>query len=150
VDPRARRATQEGETVIQRLNAAVLVLALAAAVGCGGGKGTADRSAASSADSAKAAQTDTTANPEANYISVNDPAATYTRADITMLGSYNKLDLDSIAPPVMNRVIHRMRTEKCTCGCPDTIDECLIKDPQCTTAITLANQIIREEQIKGS
>jgi hypothetical protein len=136
--------------VTRRFSAALLALALAAAVGCGRGSGTAQKSASSSPDTAQAAPADSMVNPEAGYKSVNDPNATYTKADITMLGSYNKLDLDGIAPAVMNRIIHRMRTEQCTCGCPDTIDECLIKDPQCTTAVTLANQIIREEQLKGS
>ena len=48
----------------------------------------------------------------------------------------------------LNKAIHRMRTENCTCGCPeDTIDECLVNDPACGVAVTLAEQIQREVKL---
>ena len=84
------------------------------------------------------------------YQTEHDPDAAYGYSDITMAGSYLKLNLEDITDPQMNLVIHRLRTEFCTCGCPkDTIDQCLINDPTCSTATTLAKQVIREERLKS-
>lgn len=84
------------------------------------------------------------------YKTVYDPNAVYGLSDITMKGSYLKIDFEDLSNSEVNRVIHRLRTEYCTCGCDkDTIDQCLVNDPNCTTAVTLAKQIIREEKTKG-
>lgn len=84
------------------------------------------------------------------YRTAYDADATYTMDDITMQGSYLKVNLGDLDPDQLDRVIHRMRSEFCTCGCPkDPIDQCLINDPTCGTAVTLTNQIIREEKTKG-
>ena len=85
-----------------------------------------------------------------SYQTAYDANATYTMDDITMQGSYLKINLEDLNPDRLNRVIHRMRSELCTCGClKDPIDQCLINDPACGTAVTLTNQIIREEKAKG-
>ena len=84
------------------------------------------------------------------YKTVHDPNATYGQKDLAVEGSYLKLDFTDLTPAQLNRVIHRMRTEMCTCGCVgDTIDQCLVNDPSCGTAVTLAKQILREEKLKG-
>lgn len=100
------------------------------------------------------AQTAETENAEAlpspaTYETTYDPDAVYTLSDITMKGSYLKIDFEGLSDSELNRVIHRLRTEHCTCGCDDTIDKCLITDPNCSTAVTLAKQVIREEKTKG-
>lgn len=84
------------------------------------------------------------------YESKNDPNAVYTSDDVKMEGSWLKINLTDLSDDQLNRVVHRSRTEYCTCGCPeDTIDECLVNDPACGTAVTLVRQIIREEKLKG-
>jgi hypothetical protein len=84
------------------------------------------------------------------YSAANDPKATYGQDDLPTHGSYLKLDFSGLTPDQLNRSIHRLRSEFCTCGCSnDTIDQCLVNDPSCGTAITLANQIIREEKLKS-
>jgi hypothetical protein len=89
------------------------------------------------------------APPAEQYVTVYDPNALYGLDDINMSGSYLKLDLEGMTDDQMNRIIHRFRSEFCTCGCPkDPIDQCLVNDSACGTAITLANNIIREEKIK--
>jgi hypothetical protein len=129
--------------------AAVLVGLVAAACG-GGGAGSTAQDSPAAEDSALAAEHDTSGAAEARYHTEHDPDATYSQTDITMRGSYLKLNLEGISDPAMNQVIHRMRTEYCNCGCEkDTIDECLINDPSCETALALANQIIREEKLKS-
>ena len=96
-----------------------------------------------------AAETEPPVDPS-KYQSNHDADAVYGYADITMEGSYLKLNLEGLTDPQMNQVVHRMKTELCTCGCPkDTIDECLVNDPNCSTATTLAKQVIREERLKS-
>lgn len=104
-----------------------------------------------SADTAAGAVENADALPEpGTYKTVYDPNAVYTAGDITMRGSYLKIDFEDLTASQVNRVVHRLRTEYCTCGCDkDTIDQCLVNDPDCTTAVTLAKQIIREERTKS-
>ena len=91
----------------------------------------------------------TIAPPAEKYATVYDPNAVYGYDDIKMGGSYLKLNLEGLTDDQMNRIIHRFRSEFCTCGCPkDPIDQCLVNDSACGTAVTLANNIIREEKIK--
>ena len=84
------------------------------------------------------------------YKTTYDAKAVYGLKDLPGRGSYLKLDFTSLTPDQLNRVIHRLRTEDCTCGCEgDLIDQCLVNDPSCSTAVQLANQIIREEKMKS-
>lgn len=88
--------------------------------------------------------------PPEKYAMEYDPNAYYTLDDINMSGSYLKISFDGLTDDQVNRAIHRLRTEFCTCGCVnDPIDQCLVNDPTCPTAPTLAKQIIREEKTKG-
>ena len=104
--------------------------------------------AADDGSAQEAQETQEEATPK--YDSVEDPNAVYTMQDIKMEGSWLKLNLSDLTDDQLNRVVHRSRTEFCTCGCPeDTIDECLVNDPACGTAVTLVRQIIREEKLKG-
>jgi hypothetical protein len=139
-----------------RLFTLTLVLAclpLAAGCGKGGSKATSktELSAQSESTSATVAAAETTVAPsEPKYKTTDDPKAVYGMSDLPGRGSYLKLDFNGLTSDQLNRVIHRMRTENCTCGCMgDPIDQCLVNDPSCTTAVTLANQIIREEKMKG-
>lgn len=97
------------------------------------------------------APADTPSTPPARlHQTVHDANATYGEKDLPVMGSYLKLDFTDLTPAQLNRVIHRLRTEFCTCGCEnDPIDACLVNDPNCGTAVTLANQIIREEKMKS-
>ncbi len=124
-------------------------LTAACAWGCGGAKQPAT-DGASGRDATPVVQAaDTAAAADSSvYMSHEDPDAIYTAADLPGLGSYLKVDFTGLSAAQVNRVLHRLRTENCTCGCPDTIDECLVKDPQCDTAVTLAGQIVREEKLK--
>jgi hypothetical protein len=119
--------------------------------GCGKTGGGDLQAKAGDAESTTAAVEETTGVLDATrYRTEHDPDKTYTLDDIAMRGSYLKLDFTDVQPAVMDRVVHRLRSEHCTCGCEkDTIDECLINDPNCETAVTLANQVIREERVKG-
>ena len=146
----------------------VLLLAIAVA-GCGGGGDSSESADAGATDQPAAATPSTpTPTPEVTpaptptdaseapdpastrYQTAYDPNATYTMDDVTMQGSYLKINLNDLSADQLNRVIHRMRSELCTCGCPnDPIDQCLINDPSCPTAVPLTNQIIREEKAKG-
>lgn len=150
------------KTIWVAVPAMILALGLAACSG-GGDTGSTDTAAmdtgekeAGNMDTTPAPETDAQETPdtpvetERAYRTVNDPNAVYTMDDITMEGSYLKIDLEDLTPEQLNRVIHRLRTEVCTCGCPDDpIDQCLVNDPACGTAVTLATQIIREEKMKS-
>jgi hypothetical protein len=151
-----------------------VILALGAAACGGGGKAGSDDSATMSNAEPNTSGTDNgedaktlgeTPTEDANslengaeapgedarsYRTQNDPDAVYTLDNITMKGSYLKLDFSDLTADQLNRVLHRLRTEVCTCGCPnDPIDQCLVNDPACGTAVTLATQIIREEKMKS-
>jgi hypothetical protein len=84
-----------------------------------------------------------------SYHSDHDPSAFYTRDTITFTGSYLKVDMDGLSPDQFNRVIHRLKTEKSTCGSGLTIDECLVNRPWCWVAVELLKQVIREETLRG-
>jgi hypothetical protein len=147
--------------VSEILRSSVLTLTLACLpllAGCGKERSkTASKTevAASESTSASAettvADADTTvAAKEPTYKTSYDEKAVYGLNDLPGRGSYLKLNFTSLTPNQLNRVIHRLRTENCTCGCEgDRIDQCLVNDPNCTTAVTLANQIIREEKMKS-
>ncbi len=83
------------------------------------------------------------------FATVYDPNATYTLSDLPTEGSFVKIQFGGMTDEQANRIVHRIKTENCTCGCPkDTIEECLVNDPQCGTVVQLATQIIREEKAK--
>jgi hypothetical protein len=151
-----------------------VLVVVAASAGCGGGGDSSETVSAGAEDQAEAttpaptpeitpdptpgdgeapgdpASGETPDPPSDRYQTAYDANATYTMDDITMRGSYLKINLGDLTPEQLNRVVHRMRSEFCTCGCPkDPVDQCLINDPACGTAVTLANQIIREEKTKG-
>jgi len=112
---------------------------------------------ASASESTTASAETTVANPETTvaeteppYKTKHDAKAVYGLQDLPVRGSYLKLDFNGLSADQLNRVIHRLRTEDCTCGCQgDLIDQCLVNDPSCTTAVALAKQIIREEKMKS-
>jgi len=85
--------------------------------------------------------------PEKTYFSNHDPDAIYTAEDLPRRSSYLKLDFSGLTPEQLDHAIHRLKTENCNCGCvDDTIDECLVIDPDCVTAVELAKMILREEK----
>ncbi|HET9234143.1 MAG TPA: hypothetical protein VFP10_08405 [Candidatus Eisenbacteria bacterium] len=137
----------------QKIRMAVLALAVFAAAGCG----KKESSSTQTDTHSKAAETthtadapETTVAPTRDYQTVHDPNAVYGKNDLPGRGSYLKLDFNELSADQLNRVIHRMRSESCTCGCNgEPIDQCLVNDPSCQTAITLANQIMREEKMKS-
>jgi hypothetical protein len=96
-------------------------------------------------------ETGTAASPPVTdaYRSRHDPDAFYTRDTIDFTGSYLKVEMDDLTPDQFNRVIHRLMTEKSTCGSGNTIDECLVNRPTCWIATELLKQVIREEKLKG-
>ena len=147
------------------LLAATLALTVVLAACSGGQEGTADNQETPAAETpaatqetpAATAQTpeDAPAEPEVEkdpnrFVTTHDANATYAFSDLPTEGSFLKVQFNDLSDGQMNRVVHRLKTEHCTCGCPkDTIEECMVNDPACGTAPELARQIIREEKSKG-
>lgn len=75
------------------------------------------------------------------------PNVVFTRDDIPNEGGYLQIQIGDITDAQANRFLRRAKTEMCTCGCPHTIDQCLIEDPQCDVARRLAAQILRESLV---
>jgi len=71
----------------------------------------------------------------------------FTRDDIPREGGYLQVTIGDVNDAESNQFLRRLKTERCTCGCPHTIDQCLIEDPQCDVAHRLAAQVLREVQI---
>lgn len=71
----------------------------------------------------------------------------FTRDDIPREGGYLQVTIGDINDAESNLFLRRLKTERCTCGCPHTLDQCLIEDPQCDVAHRLAAQVLREVQI---
>lgn len=71
----------------------------------------------------------------------------FTRDDIPREGGYLQVSIGDVNDAESNQFLRRLKTERCTCGCPHTIDQCLIEDPQCDVAHRLAAQVLREVQI---
>ena len=71
----------------------------------------------------------------------------FTRDDIPREGGYLQVTIGDVTDDESNQFIRRLKTERCTCGCPHTIDQCLIEDPQCDVAHRLAAQVLREVQL---
>jgi len=71
----------------------------------------------------------------------------FTRDDIPREGGYLQVSIGDINDAESNQFLRRLKMERCTCGCPHTIDQCLIEDPQCDVAHRLAAQVLREVQI---
>ena len=147
----------------EKIRLSLLTLALAVsplAAGCGKDhtQAAAGRALTTNAESTASAETTladasvetTTAKSEPPYKTTYDAKAVYGLNDLPGRGSYLKLDFTSLTSDQLNRVVHRLRTEDCTCGCVgDLIDQCLVNDPSCATAVELAKQIIREEKMKS-
>ena len=72
------------------------------------------------------------------------PGTHFTREDIPTEGGYRQIPLVEITDAQADLFLRRLKTEFCSCGCPHTIDQCLIDDPSCGTARTLALQVLRE------
>ena len=142
---------------VTRLVAVIMYVALQSALfGCVSGGNDAQETASSESPTEGGGEKDAAtqerpsrANPEKDYFSEHDAGAFYTEADVPRRGSYLQLDLSGLDSEALNRVVHRLRTEFCNCGCvDDTIDECLVIDPDCETARHLAALIIREEAFR--
>lgn len=71
----------------------------------------------------------------------------FTRDDIPREGGYLQVTIGDVTDGESNLFLRRLKTERCTCGCPHTIDQCLIEDPQCDVAHRLAAQVLREVQL---
>jgi len=121
----------------------VVILLLGA--GCGGGSSRAPESRGAGGE----ADTNATLAAADTYRSPHDPDAFYTRDNMEFRGSYLKVDMDDLTPDQFNRVVHRLMTEKSTCGSGLTIDECLVNRPWCRTAVELLKQVVREEKLRG-
>lgn len=72
------------------------------------------------------------------------PGTRFSREDIPREGGYVQIPLVEITDAQADRFLKRLKTEFCSCGCPHTIDQCLIDDPACSTGRTLALQVLRE------
>lgn len=72
------------------------------------------------------------------------PGTRFSREEIPREGGYVQIPLAEITDAQADRYLKRLKTEFCSCGCPHTIDQCLIDDPACSTARTLALQVLRE------
>lgn len=68
----------------------------------------------------------------------------FSRDDIPNEGGYLQVSLGEVSDTQANAFMRRLKTEKCSCGCVHTIDQCLIEDPQCDTAHQLAAQVLKE------
>lgn len=147
-----------------RLTTLVAVLVL---IGCGGGDSgdtaaaTDDGStpgvetpAAGNAADAQAGGADSDAGAPSGtptYTTDHDPDAVYTIDDVPNRMNYMKVNFEGMDPEVLNRVIHRVRTAKCTCsGCGGlTVDECLATRGECSVGMAMARDIILEEKAKA-
>jgi hypothetical protein len=56
------------------------------------------------------------------------------------------LPLDNLPAKIKNRVLLRLNTEPCACGCARSIAACLASDPPCEIAKELAKKILAEEE----
>jgi hypothetical protein len=72
------------------------------------------------------------------------PGHTLLREEIPREGATSRFRWRRSPTPQADRLLKRLKTEFCSCGCPHTIDQCLIDDPACSTARTLALQVLRE------
>ena len=68
----------------------------------------------------------------------------FTKEDIPNEGGYLQVSIGDVTDDQANQFLRRAKSENCTCGCPHTIDQCLIEDPQCTVAQRLAAQVLKE------
>src|ERR1041385_8537949 len=107
----------------------LIAFALALAAGCGKDRTkTASQAQVSAKSESTSADAETTAAaPDTgmtqHYTYSDDPKAVYSARDLAGRGSYLKLDFPRLTPDQLNRVIHRLRSEDCTCGCQgDLID----------------------------
>gem|GEM_PF-1252578 len=139
----------------------VMVLTL---VGCGGDGGSAKTSSAAGrapagfADTLSAMEKAAKANqgPDdglvAKYKVVNDPNAFYTLDDLPQQGNFLKLNFEGIDPDVLNRIIHRFKTEATVCGAEHgaKVEAVLAAKPECAITLRVAKNISREEKMKAA
>lgn len=90
------------------------------------------------------AQKDARAPQEGRAPVTLPPGTRFSREEIPREGGYVQIPLAEITDAQADRLLKRLKTEFCSCGCPHTIDQCLIDDPACSTARTLALQVLRE------
>jgi hypothetical protein len=139
----------EGERLMVRIIQCSILLVLCGVwIACGGGG---DTTGETDNDVASVKETiyGTPDSTRDAYRSDHDPDAFYTRENVNFTGSYLKVEMDDLTPDQFNRVIHRLKTEKSTCGSGNTIDECLVNRPGCWVAVELLKQVVREEKLKG-
>ncbi|NNF05728.1 MAG: hypothetical protein HKN21_03115 [Candidatus Eisenbacteria bacterium] len=85
------------------------------------------------------------------YVVEYDPNATYTQDDLPAGGNFLKLNLTNMDEATVNKVIHRLKTEKPTCGDhgPEVIEQVMATRPGCSSSLINARNIIREERMKA-
>lgn len=152
-NPHRQRAPRIGRWVGRRGLPGLLVLALAGALaGAGCGRSTPPKGQGGAGVSPKDVQDvqDILGQKNARGASptrapvVLPPGTRFSREDIPTEGGYRQIPLVEITDAQADRFLKRLKTEYCSCGCPHTIDQCLIDDPSCGTARTLALQVLRE------
>lgn len=134
-----------------RLTALVLSLALVALalVACQGGGTTKDEVSKKDMEDVAKLLADTAGGMNRGMQPVPTLPANivFTRDDIPNEGGYLQVTLGDITDDEANKFLRRLKEDRCTCGCPHTLDQCLIEDPQCDVAHRLANQVLREVQL---
>lgn len=87
------------------------------------------------------------ANPLAgggNPLAGNASAEDFEGADMDVAAALPGVDMSGLSPAARRRVLARLRTQPCPCGCGFSVAECRVKDPSCTVSLGLANQAVRE------
>ena len=54
------------------------------------------------------------------------------------------LDLTKLTPAQKTAVLKQLNTDKCTCGCGNTIAACRINDPSCAVSLPLGQEMVKK------
>lgn len=69
------------------------------------------------------------------------------KARVQSAAQANKIpgvDLAKLSPEVRAKVLERLNSEHCTCGCGLTLAQCRIDDPSCTVSLPIAQELVKK------
>lgn len=81
---------------------------------------------------------------DATITQVDDEAATRHVVNAAQATEIPGVDLSKLSPVQKGAALQKLNSDKCTCGCGNTVAQCRLDDPSCGVSLPLARAIVAE------
>ena len=81
---------------------------------------------------------------DATITQVDDDAATRHVVNAAQATEIPGIDLSALSPAKKAAALQKLNSDKCTCGCGNTVAQCRLDDPDCGVSLPLARAIVAD------